>query len=188
MRSIRAMSARIAVAAVMATAILTATGVDANAAVTRPDTNQHRTATAPTTTWSLIGTLDPSHTLSATTGLVLYGAYTFDPFISAVTFNQHVMPASIPQLVEPYIRVPDSNPHTYRLRFHLNTNGTTTTQYQLSDQHGYQATQTVGDGGTAIDFTITVQFPGATWEPLTLRNLSGDVWVFYSCEIDEQIS
>jgi hypothetical protein len=187
MRSIRTMAARIALAALTATAVLAATGAGAHAALTRPDTSQPGTTAAATTTSSLVATLSPAHPLSATTGLVLYGAYTFDPFISAVTFNQHVMPASIPQLVEPYIRVPDANPHTYLLRFHLTTNGTTTTRYQLSDQHGYQTTQTANDGSTTVDFTITVQFPGATWEPLTLTNLSGDIWVFYSCEIDEQI-
>jgi hypothetical protein len=169
--------------ATVAAAMVTVATVGVSAA--QVDPNKQATM-APTMdpTWSLVGTVDPQHVYSANTELVLYGPYTFDP--SWVTFNQHVMPSSIPQLVEPYIRVPDGNPHTYRLRFHLNTGGTTSSQYQLTDQHGYQSTQTVADGDTTVDFILNVQFTGPNWEPVTLKNLSGDIWTFYSCEIDVQ--
>jgi hypothetical protein len=186
MRSMKTMSARIGMATVAAAMVTMATvGVSA----AQVDPNKQATAASTTNpTWSLVGTLDPAHVASANTDLVLYGVYAFDGNPGYVVFNQHVMPASIPQVVEPYIRVPDGNPHTYRLRFHLNTGGTTSTQYKLTDQHGYQSTQTVADGDTTVDFILNVQFPGATWEPLTLTNLSGDIWTFYSCEIDEQTS
>jgi hypothetical protein len=176
-------------AALAVAAIAAVPTAGASAAPARPDTPQAGAASTVTATWSLVGVINPVHTVSATTGLVLYGAYSFDPFGPAyATFNQHIMPASIDQLVEPYIRVPDGSPHTYRLRFHLSTTGTTSTQYQLTDQRGYQSTMTIADGDApTVDFVVSVQVPTATWEPLTLRNISGDNWVFYSCEIDEQI-
>jgi hypothetical protein len=61
MRSIRTMAARIALAALTATAILAATGPGAHAALTRPDTSQPRTIPASTTTSSLVATLSPAH-------------------------------------------------------------------------------------------------------------------------------
>ncbi len=167
--------------ALAATAIFTATGA-ASAAHIRADSNQ---ATS-TTTWSLVGTVDPQHVYSAKTELVLQGAYVFDP--SWVSFNPQQIPASVPQLVVPYVLVPDGNPHTYRLRFHLNTSGTMSSQYKLTDTYGYSSTVTVPAGDTTVDFIVPVQFAGAGWEYMVLRNLSGTIWVFYSCEIDEQTS
>lgn len=173
-------------AAVAVAIALTATTISANAApayLARPDRPQSATASA-ATSLTLIGTVDPQHVYSATTELVLYGAYAFDP--SFVSFNQHVMPASIPQVAVPYVLVPDGNPHTYVLTFHVNTAGTTTTQYQLTDTYGYHSTATVADGDATVAFTVPVHFSGAGWEYLVLKNISGDNWVFYSCKIDEQ--
>jgi len=170
----------IARSAAIAVAIaLTATTISANAAPARPD----RPQSAATST-TLIGTVDPQHVYSAKTELVLYGVYAFDP--SSVSFNQHVMPASIPQVAVPYVLVPDGNPHTYVLTFHVNTAGTTTTQYQLTDTYGYQSTQVVNDGVNTVSFTVPVHFSGAGWENMVLKDISGDNWVFYSCDIYEQ--
>lgn len=170
-------------AAIAAAAALAATAIGANAAPARPGHPESATASA-ATSLTRIGTVDPQHVYSATTELVLYGVYAFDP--SFVSFNQHVMPASIPQVAVPYVLVPDGNPHTYVLTFHVNTAGTTTTQYQLTDTYGYHSTATVADGDTTVAFTVPVHFSGAGWEYLVLKNISGDNWVFYSCEIDEQ--
>jgi hypothetical protein len=185
MRSMRSIPARIAMATVAAAMVTVAT-VGVSAAQVDANKQQTPAASTMTTTWSPVGTLDPQHVYSANTELVMYGVFAFDP--SWVTFDQHVMPASIPQIVVPYIRVPDGNPHTYRLRFHVKTDATTSTQYRLTDQHGYQSTQTAAAGDTTVEFILNVQFTGANWEPLTLKNLSGDNWVFYSCQIDEQTS
>lgn len=186
MRSIGAISKGTALAALATAAIVAATTVSASAAQTRL-AHYQTTPTTTTTSWSPVGTLTPAHTLFTNTGLVLWGAYEFDPFgPGVVVFNQHLMPASIPQVVVPYILVPDGNLHTYRLQFHVKTDGTTTTQYQLSDTNGYQSTKTVADGDTTVEFTVPVQFSGAGWEYVVLKNLSGDNWIFYSCQIDEQ--
>jgi hypothetical protein len=185
MRSMRTISARIAMATVAAAMVTVAT-VGVSAAQVNPNKQQAAVASTMATTWSPVGTLDPQHVYSANTELVLYGAYVFDP--SWVMFNQQVMPASIPQIVVPLLRVPDGNPHTYRLRFHLKTNGTTNAQYRLTDNHGYESTMTVASGDATVDFIVPVQFAGVGWDTLTLKNLSGDVWTFYSCQIDEQTS
>jgi len=172
-----ARTATIAIAAALA-----ATTVSASAAPARPTSpDRPQTAAASPT---LIGTVDPQHVYSGTTELVLYGVYGFDP--SFVTFNQQLMPASIPQVAVPYWVVPDGNPHTYVLTFHVNTAGTTTTQYKLTDTYGYQSTQTVADGdNTTLTFTVPVHFSGAGWEDVVLKNISGDNWTFYSCKIEQ---
>jgi hypothetical protein len=170
-------------AAIAVAVAFAATTISANAAPARPDRPQSATAST-ATSLTLIGTVDPQHVDSAKTELVLYGVYAFDP--TNVSFNQHVMPASIPQVAVPYVLVPDGNPHTYVLTFHVNTAGTTTTQYQLTDTYGYQSTQTVNDGVNTVSFTVPVHFSGAGWEYVVLKDISGDNWVFYSCDIYEQ--
>src|SRR5262249_6429088 len=97
-------------AAIAVAAALAATTPSTSAAPTRSVAPQAATAPA-ATSLTLIGTVDPQHVYSAKTELVLYGVYAFDP--SNVSFNQHVMPASIPQVAVPYVLVPDGNPHTY---------------------------------------------------------------------------
>jgi hypothetical protein len=186
MRSMRTISARIAIATVAAAMVAVATvGVSTTqVALTK---QQATMAAAMDTTWTPVGTLDPQHVYSANTQLVLYGVHAFTA--NNVTFNQQVMPASIPQIAVPYIRVPDGNPHTYRLRFHLTTNGTTNAQYRLADNLGNEiSTVTVAPGDTTIDFIVNVQLAGVGWKYWTLKNLSGNIWVFYSCQIDEQTS
>ncbi|MFI7642851.1 hypothetical protein [Nonomuraea sp. NPDC049400] len=79
--------------------------------------------------WTPVGTVDPQHVTSADTQLVL-----------------------------PYVRVPDGNPHTYRLRFHLDTTNAT----------------------SSVDLT------GTAWMYWSLKNSGGHRWVFIKCEIDEQ--
>ena len=178
MRLLRTTAALIIGAAIIVAAI---GGSTTAASAARP--SRANTATA---ALSSIGTLDAAHPLTTKLGLVVYGNYAFDPFgTPAVSFNQHLVPSSVPQLVSPYILVPDGNPHTYQLQFHVRTDSSTNTQYQLSDQHGYQSSATITGGDTTVPFTLTVQFSGATWEPLTFKNVSGDNWVFLSVKIDE---
>lgn len=184
MRSMRTISARIAMVTVAAAMVTVATVGVSTAQVNPP--KQATMASAMDTTWTPVGTLDPQHVYPGNTQLVLNGVYAFTA--STVTFNQQVMPASIPQIAVPYIRVPDGNPHTYRLRFHLTTNGTTNAQYRLADLYGYESTVTVAPGDTTIDFIVKVQLTGVGWRYWTLKNLSGDIWTFYSCQIDEQTS
>jgi hypothetical protein len=185
MRSMRTISARIAMATVAAAMVMVATVGVSTAQVDPP--KQATMASAMDTTWSPVDTLNPQHVYSANTQLVMYGVYAFTANLA--TFNQQVMPASIPQIAVPYIRVPDGNPHTYRLRFHLITHGTTNAQYRLGDPSGNEiSTVTVAPGDATIDFIVNVQLAGVGWRYWTLKNLSGDIWSFYSCQIDEQTS
>ncbi|WP_186403916.1 hypothetical protein [[Actinomadura] parvosata] len=135
--------------------------------------------------WTPVGTVDPQHVISADTQLVLYGVHAFTA--SNAAFNPDVIPASASQLVVPYVRVPDGAPHTYRLRFHLNTTNAAATQYQLITPNG-GGTQTanVSGGAIALDFTASVDLTGTGWMYWSLNNSGGHQWVFTSCEIDEQ--
>ncbi|MGP4099026.1 hypothetical protein [Nonomuraea sp. KM90] len=135
--------------------------------------------------WTPVGTVDPQHVTSADTQLVLYGVQAFTP--NNVAFNPDVIPASVGQLVVPYVRVPDGNPHTYRLRFHLNTTNAAGTQYQLITPNG-GGTQTanVSGGAITLDFTVSVDLTATAWMYWSLKNSGGHIWVFTRCEIDEQ--
>ncbi|NRQ39688.1 hypothetical protein HII36_48845 [Nonomuraea sp. NN258] len=135
--------------------------------------------------WTPVGTVDPQHVSSADTQLVLYGVHAFTP--NNVAFNPSVIPASVAQLVVPYVAVPDGNPHTYRLRFHLDTTAPAGTQYQLITPFG-GGTETVNVSGGAVtlDFTVSVDLAGAGWRYWSLKNSGGHSWVFTKCEIDEQ--
>ncbi|MFI6736975.1 hypothetical protein ACIBI9_28955 [Nonomuraea sp. NPDC050451] len=137
------------------------------------------------TGWTPVGTVDPQHVASADTQLVLYGVHAFTP--NNVAFNPNVIPASVAQLAVPYVRVPDGNPHTYRLRFHLDTTNATSTQYQLITPNG-GGTQTanISGGALTLDFTVSVDLTGTAWMYWSLKNSGGHQWVFTKCEIDEQ--
>jgi hypothetical protein len=167
--------------------MVTVATVGVSTAQVDPIKQQATMASAMDTTWTPVGTLNPQHVYLGNTQLLLNGVYVFTA--GNVQFNQQVMPASIPQTAVPYILVPNGNPHTYRLRFHLTTNGTTNAQYRLSDHFGNEiSTVTVAPGDTTIDFIVNVQLAGMGWQYWVLKNLSGDIWVFYSCQIDEQTS
>jgi hypothetical protein len=123
-------------------------------------------------TWSLVGTIDPRHVFSANVQPQFWGAYIFTA--NGVEFNPHVMPTSIRQIIVPLVRVPDGNSHTYKLVFHLRTNGTTTTRYQLDNQ----APVTVANGAATVEFIDTVQAtPNPKWWYWTMGNANGDPWV-----------
>jgi hypothetical protein len=155
-----------------------AAGVAASAA-----TEQTRTSvSASTTAWSLVGTLDPQHIYAPNTQLVLYGVQAFNSTYAG--FDPRVIPASVQQVVVPYVRIPDGNSHTYKLVFHLFTAGTTTTRYQLDTQ----TPVTVAAGDTTLEFIYTTPAypPGAHWYTWSLGNVNNDIWHFYSCAIYEQ--
>jgi hypothetical protein len=155
------------------------------AADTSATTEQTRTiASAPVPTWSRVGTFDPMHVHSANTTLVLYGVYAFAP--GFVNFDPRFIPASVQQVVVPYIVVPDDNIHTYKLVFHLTTDVTTPTRYQLLDR----TPVTVAGGDTIVEFTDTVQFHNGrpSWKGWSLANANKDHWLWYSCDIYEQTS
>jgi hypothetical protein len=179
-KSIRSTSIRAAVVLTVVAAVTAVAALSSGAAPAQ--------AAAPAG-YTQVGILDTAHAVpNANLALLLYGAYAVDPPEAYATFDQHVMPSSIPQVVEPYILVPDGNPHTYHLLFHVKTDGTTTSQFQLKDQHGYSSTQSMTAGDGTVEFYLPVQFSSRNWEPLTLTDTSGDLWVFYSCEVDLQNS
>jgi hypothetical protein len=134
--------------------------------------------------WTKVGTFDPTHVNSANTSLVLYGVYAFAP--GFVNFDPRFIPASVRQIVVPNLVVPDDDVHTYKLVFHLATDVTTPTRYQLLDR----TPVTVPGGDTNVEFVDTVQFHNgrASWKGWTLANVNNDHWLWYSCDIYEQTS
>src|SRR4051812_41175381 len=66
---------------------------------------------ATTTSWSLVGRVDTQHIASTTTQLIIYGAQYVHPWFAA--FNPRVIPASVQQIVVPFVKVPDGDSHTY---------------------------------------------------------------------------
>lgn len=134
--------------------------------------------------WSLVGTVDPLHIINGNTQMVLYGVQAFNSFYAG--FDPRVIPASVQQVVVPYVRIPDGNSHTYKLVFHLSTAGTATTRYQLDTQ----TPVTVAGGDIALEFTYTTPADpaGEHWYTWKLGNLDRNIWLFYSCAIYEQTS
>ncbi|TQL99299.1 hypothetical protein FB559_4961 [Actinoallomurus bryophytorum] len=139
---------------------------------------------AKATGWSLVGTLDPQHVYAPNTQLVLYGVQAFNSTYAG--FDPKVIPASVQQVVVPYVRIPDGESHIYKLVFHLVTAGTTTTRYQLDAQ----TPVTVATGDTTLEFTYTTPTysKGAHWFTWSLGNVNNDIWHFHSCAIFEQTS
>jgi hypothetical protein len=176
-RPLRRLAQVLALAVLVAGVVpATAAGTDANAA---RQTTQIQSSVG---TWSLVGTIDPMHVFSANVQLQFWGAYIFTA--NGVQFNPHVIPTSVRQIIVPFVRVPDSNSHTYKLVFHLRTNGTTTTRYQLDNR----APVDVANGAVTVEFTDTVQVAHAAWWYWSVGNANGDPWDFFSCDIYEQIN
>jgi hypothetical protein len=141
--------------------------------------------------WSLVATLDPTHTTTldgahptaVPAELLLYGVYIFTP--DMVNFDPRRIPGSVVQQVVPYIVVPDDNGHTYKAVFHLATDDTAsgTSSYQFRTQPPV----TVADGIADLEFIETVT-AAKGWHSFTFRNAAGDHWLWYRCSIYEQIS
>jgi hypothetical protein len=156
--------------------------VATGAAVATPAPEQtEKIAAAPAATWSLIATLDPAHVQATRSVLTLYGVYAFTPIL--VNFNPKVLHPSINQSAVPMYAVPDDGrSHTYKVVFHLTTDVTTTTSYQLNDR----TPVTVAGGDADLEFIETIQ--GPIWHSWALRNANNDHWLFYSATIYEQTS
>jgi hypothetical protein len=147
------------------------------------------TATAPAATtpaWSLVGTVDPLHIIAGNTQMVLYGVQGLNSFYAG--FDPRVIPASVQQVVVPYVRIPDGRSHTYKLAFHLSTAGTTTTHYQLDTR----TPVAIAPGDTTLEFTDTTPATSTPtipqWYTWSLGNLDKNIWLFYSCSIYEETS
>jgi hypothetical protein len=136
---------------------------------------------AATAGWSPLGTLDPQHVNTGSTELILYGAFLFTP--NEVSFTPKVMPASVRSLVVPYIRQAAAGSYAYRLVFHLRPS-TTTTHFQLDSR----APVEVAAGTATVEFIVTVQTDGPSWNYWVLTNADRDSWGFDSCEIYQQTS
>jgi hypothetical protein len=96
--------------------------------------------------------------------MVLYEVQAFNSFYAG--FDPRVIPASVQQVVVPYVRIPDGTSHTYKLVFHLFTAGTTTTHYQLDTR----TPVAVAAGAATLEFTDTTP---ATSSPTTPSGTPG---------------
>jgi hypothetical protein len=163
--------------AVLAVGVIPATAALADGSTTRQTT---QIQSAPAATWSLVGTVNPQYPWSANVQMQIYGAYLYTA--TSVVFNQHAIPVAVRQTILPFVRVPDGNVHTYKLVFHLRTDSTTTSRYQLDNRTPVDA----APGDTILEFTDTVDLDNVSMWSWMLGNVSGDNWVFYSCDIYEQ--
>jgi hypothetical protein len=146
------------------------------------NTGQHPTQARAAATWAPFVTIDPAHPSQLPKGeLLLFGAYAFTPDL--VNFDPRRIPGSVPQAAVPTIVVPDDNAHTYQAVFHLTTDVTTTTSYQLNGG----TPVTVAGGVTDVEFTATFRQQKG-WHNWSLRNANGDHWLFYRCDFYELIS
>jgi hypothetical protein len=150
------------------------------AAAAAPARETSRISSTPAVTWSPVGTVNPQYPWSANVQMQVYGAYLYTA--TSVVFNQHAIPVTVQQTILPFVRVPDVNAHTYKLVFHLRTDSTTTSRYQLDNRTPVDA----APGDTILEFTDTVHLDHVSMWSWTLGNVSGDNWVFYSCDIYEQ--
>jgi len=177
--TLRRLPQTLTLAAALAGGVLPTTAAIADGTTTAQTALAQPAAVA---TWSLVATLDPAHVQTPSSVLTLYGVYAFTPIL--VNFNPKVLPASINQSVVPQYAVPDDSAHTYKVVFHLTTDVTAsgTTSYQFRSQP--RVTIPIGDAD--LQFTETVNTRG--WHGFTLRNATDDHWLFYRCDIYEQIS
>lgn len=132
--------------------------------------------------WTLIGTVGAGRGSTADTMLVLYGVYGYSG-AGWAAFDPGLIPA-VAGTVAPQIKVPAAGSHTYRLVFHISTNSSTNTNYQLDDRPAV----TRPPGLATLEFTDTVQATGPHWTQWVLTNVNGDAWTFYRCEIYKQTS
>jgi hypothetical protein len=169
--------AQVLALAALAVGVLPATTAVADNAARHPTQTQTVAAT-----WVPFVTLDPAHVSQLPKGeLLLFGVYAFTPDL--VNFDPRRIPGSVPQAAVPTIVVPDDNAHTYKAVFHLTTDVTTTTSYQLNGGTPI----TVAGGVTDVEFTVTFQQQKG-WHNWSLRNANGDHWLFYRCDFYELTS